>query len=463
MNRVSFHNSLWLMSAMIRDHEISPLEVVEAHLDQIARVNPEINAFTTVFAEEARAAARKATDAVQHGAALGLLHGIPVTVKDSFDVAGHPTTAGSRLRLQHRAANDATAVANLRAAGAIVIGKTNTPDLLRSYETDNLITGRSNNPWDTSRTPGGSSGGEAAAIAAFCSAGGLGSDGGGSIRIPAHFCGIAGLKPTPGRISSAGHFPAVLNPAGMLTVAGPMARNAQDLRMLFAALAGYDSEDPFSAPVALGGPHAAGRVRAGLWKQFYGVPVDPRIAQTLQQAANALEEIGIPAEDFTPSGLERAPNLWALFFGRLAGRFLKDLTTGREADVHPALLDAIEESLKLAEPSADDLMRAFAARDRMRAGLLRQMKEHQILLTPPCTITAFPHGFREGLFQATMNATFANLLGLPALIIPFAVSSSGLPVGIQLVGRPWEEELLLDTAARLEEVRGPFPSPPGIM
>src|SRR5215472_12483557 len=243
MNRVSFHNSLWLMSAMIRDREISPLEVVEAHLDQIARVNPEINAFTTVFTEEARAAARKATDAVQHGAVLGLLHGIPVTVKDSFDVAGHPTTAGSRLRLQHRAANDATAVANLRAAGAIVIGKTNTPDLLRSYETDNLITGRTNNPWDTSRTPGGSSGGEAAAIAAFCSAGGLGSDGGGSIRIPAHFCGIAGLKPTPGRISSAGHFPAILNPGGMLTVAGPMARSAQDLRMLFAALAGYDSED----------------------------------------------------------------------------------------------------------------------------------------------------------------------------------------------------------------------------
>ena len=171
---------------------------------------------------------------------MGLLGGVPVTVKDSFDVAGYPTQSGSRLRVGHRAAEDAAAVERLRGAGAILLGKTNTPELLASYETDNLVTGRTNNPWDPERTPGGSSGGEAAAIAAYCSPGGVASDGGGSIRVPAHFCGIAGLKPTPGRISTRGHYPSLGYPGGLTGVAGPMARTAEDLRLLFSALAGYD-------------------------------------------------------------------------------------------------------------------------------------------------------------------------------------------------------------------------------
>src|SRR5262249_24772514 len=157
----------------------------------------------------------------------------------------HPTLCGSKFRLGHRAAADASAVARMRAAGAIVLGKTNCPEFLLNYETDNFITGRTNSPWDLDRTPGGSSGGEAAAIAFFCSAGGIGSDGGGSIRIPAHCCGIVGLKPTPGRVSASGHFPVISNPGGLLGVAGPMARSAEDVRILFNVMAGYDSQDPF--------------------------------------------------------------------------------------------------------------------------------------------------------------------------------------------------------------------------
>lgn len=173
-------SSLCLMASMVRNRVISPVELLEAHLTQIAAQNPRINAFVAVLEDDARAAARAAEDAVMRGESLGLLHGVPVTVKDSFDIADLPTLCGSRFRLGHKAARDATAVARLRAAGAIILGKTNTPEFLSTFETDNFITGRTNNPWNLERTPGGSSGGEAAAIASYCSAGGIGSDGGGS-------------------------------------------------------------------------------------------------------------------------------------------------------------------------------------------------------------------------------------------------------------------------------------------
>jgi Asp-tRNA(Asn)/Glu-tRNA(Gln) amidotransferase A subunit family amidase len=181
------------MAQMVRDRQISPVELVEAHLRQIKTHESKVNAFVTVLAEQALSAARSAENAVMRGEVLGLLHGVPVTVKDSFDMVGLPTYCGSKFRLNHRAAEDSMAAARFRAAGAIILGKTNAPEFLMMWETDNSITGRTNNPWNLERTAGGSSGGESAAIASFCSAGGIGSDGGGSIRVPAHFCGIAGL------------------------------------------------------------------------------------------------------------------------------------------------------------------------------------------------------------------------------------------------------------------------------
>ena len=465
-------SSLCLMAGMVRDRAISPVELVESHLTQIAAQNPRINAFVTVLEDEARAAARLAENAVMRGESLGLLHGVPVTIKDSFDVAGLPTLCGSRFRLGHKAAQDAAAVARLRAAGAIILGKTNTPEFLSNYETDNFITGRTNNPWNLDRTPGGSSGGEAAAIASFCSAGGIGSDGGGSIRIPAHFCGIAGLKPTPGRISANGHFPVMNHPGGLLSVAGPLARSAEDLRLLFAALAGYDSQDPFSAPVPLQPPSEAG-LRVGVVEQFYNVPVDAEIRQTVRRAAQALADLMIPAEPFAPQGLERAPNLWWFFFGQLPAPLTKQTIQGREADAHwtgtEFLASALQQNAQSA-PSVEQLLLNLAKRDRMRAGLLRQMEEFRVLLTPPCGVTAFPHRSRRwkvgneeiGLFQAMMPATPFNLLGLPAVVIPFGMSAEGLPIGVQLVGRPYEEELILELAVRLEIARGPFAGPPAV-
>src|SRR5579859_149921 len=290
-------SSLCLMASMVRERRISPVELIDAHFRQIAKHNSRINAFVVLLEEEAREAARQAEARVMRGETTGPLHGVPVTVKDSFDMAGLPTLCGSRFRLGHRAADDATAVARLRAAGANVLGKTNCPEFLSNYETDNYITGRTNNPWNLERTAGGSSGGESAAISAFCSAGGIGSDGGGSVRIPAHFCGIAGLKPTPGRVSAAGHFPLIAHPGGLLGVAGPMARTANDVRLLFAALSGYDSQDPFSAPVPLRTPPVV-ETRVGVMEQFYDVPVEAGTRDTVRKAAGILREIGFNVEPF---------------------------------------------------------------------------------------------------------------------------------------------------------------------
>lgn len=456
------------MADMVRDRAVSPVELAESHLKQIEAQNPRLNAFVEVLREEALRTARRAETAVMRESSLGLLHGVPVTVKDSFDVAGLPTLCGSRFRMGHKAACDAAAVARLRAAGAVILGKTNTPEFLAAYETDNLVTGRTNNPWNLERTPGGSSGGEAAAIASFCSAGGIGSDGGGSIRIPAHFCGIVGLKPTPGRVSSAGHFPVMSHPTGMLGVAGCLARSAEDVRLLFAALAGYDSQDPFSVPVPLSQSPSVSGLRVGVVEQFYKMPVDPEIRQAVHQAAKVLWQIMVPAEPFEPQGLERAPNLWWFFFGQLSAPLTKQTIQGREPDAHWTSTEFLDGAMEKPAPTVEQVLLNLATRDRMRAALLRQMEEYRVLLMPPCSITAFPHRRRRwkiddqeiGIFQAMMTATPFNLLGLPAVVIPFGMSGEGLPIGIQLVGRPFEEELILELAVRLEKARGPFPHPP---
>jgi len=233
-------NPLLLLSAreiagQIRCKAVSPVEVARVHLDRIERLNPKLNAFVDYKPEGVLIQAREAEKAIlrRDKDELGRLHGVPLSIKSAIDVAGHRCEAGTRLRAGHIPAEDAPLVARLRAAGAVILGVTNTPELLMAWETDNLLYGRTNNPWNLTRTSGGSSGGEAAAIAAGLSAGGVGSDGGGSIRVPAHFCGICGLKPTPGRIPSTGHFPKSGGPFALIGVVGPMARTVEDVRILF--------------------------------------------------------------------------------------------------------------------------------------------------------------------------------------------------------------------------------------
>jgi amidase len=462
-----FRSSLLVMAQMVRDRRVSPVELVDAHLRRIETQNLRLNAFVCVLAEQAREAARRSETAVMRGETVGLLHGVPVTVKDSFDVAGLPTYCGSNFRAGHVAAGNSTAVTRFLNAGAIILGKTNAPEFLNMYETDNFITGRTNNPWDVSKTAGGSSGGESAAIASFCSAGGIGSDGGGSIRVPAHFCGIAGLKPTPGRVSAAGHYPMIAHPGGLLGVGGPMARSAQDLRLLFAALAGHDAEDPFSAPVSLRPPATAG-VKVGVWEQFYNIPVGPEMAATLRKAAICAHEIGLGADEFVPVGLGRAQELWWLFFERLSAPLTRSMIAGRESEAHWSGTELMYRALAQPPVSTIELLGALSARDRI---LLMQMEAAGIaaILMPVCGTAAFSHQQRRfpvdggrtiELLEAMAPVTPWNLLGMPAVVIPFGLTSDGLPVGVQIVGRPWDEETILDIAIRLEQARGPFPSSP---
>lgn len=451
------------MAASVRQRRLSPVELVEAHLRQIEKQNPRLNAFVMILADQARQAAKKA-EAKPTG---GPLDGVPVTLKDSFNIAGLPTRIGSRFYPPDPAPGDAVVTERLKRAGAILLGKTNTPEFLMAYETDNYVTGRTNNPWDLERTPGGSSGGEAAAIASFCSAGGAGSDGGGSIRVPAHFCGIAGLKPTPGRIPATGHVPPIEYPTGVVSVAGPMARSVRDLRLLFEVLAGYDYRDPFAAPVPLRPSELAG-LRIGVMEQFGDVPAQPSIRQAVRDAASKLRDLGFTVDEFRPRGIERAPNLWGFLFGDLPAPFFKDRMGARESEAHWTAAETLLKALERPAPTARQVVEAFVERDRLRALLLEQMERFPVLLAPVSSIPAFRHRERRwetdvkpiGLFQAMMTATTFNVLGLPGLTVPFGLTAENLPVGVQLVARPWEEELLLDLGTRLEEARGPFPAPP---
>src|SRR2546425_5852240 len=256
------------MAEQIRHRKISPVELVEAHLRKIKKLNPVLNAFVQVDAEGAFRQAREAEVAVRRGAKLGALHGVPVSIKISIEVAGFRCEAGTKLRQGTVASQDAPLVSRLRDAGAIILGTTNTPELLMAWETDNLLYGRTNNPWDLTRTPGGSSGGEAAAIASGMSAAGIGSDGGGSIRVPAHFSGICGLKPTPGRIPASGHYPPAGGPFSLIGVVGPMARTVEDLQLLLEVTAGYDAGDPVavSDPVKRAEQQQAKKLRVGFYE-----------------------------------------------------------------------------------------------------------------------------------------------------------------------------------------------------
>jgi Asp-tRNA(Asn)/Glu-tRNA(Gln) amidotransferase A subunit family amidase len=448
------------MAEQIRQRKLSPIELVEAHLAKIERLNSKLNAFVQVDAAGARRKAREAESLVARGAAPGPLHGVPISIKSSVDVGGMKIESGTRLRAGIVAAQDAPLVERLRNAGAVILGVTNTPEMLMAWETDNVLYGRTNSPWDLERTPGGSSGGEAAAIAVGMSAGGVGSDGGGSIRVPAHFSGICGLKPTPGRIPSTGHFPASGGPFALLGVVGPMARNVGDLKLLFEEMQGPDDGDCCAAPVPTRWPinDELRRLKIGHFEDDGRTPVRPEIRQAVHKAAEALRHAGFRVEPFLPKGLEEARGLWKKFFVKVGGMLIEPMFRGREDDCSPMLRQFLEWSANEPPLTGDSLLEAWFRRDALRAEFLAQMREYPILLCPPAAVPAFRHGERTWMIEghtvhyldAWSYAEWFNLLGNPAAVVPVSQSAEGLPIGVQIVGRPWEEELVLSVAAALE-------------
>ena len=458
------------MARQIREKKLSPVELAEAHLARIDDLNPKLNAYVQVDPERIRREAHAAENVAMTGEPLGPLHGVPISIKSCMEVAGYRCEAGTRLRQGFVATQDAPLVARLRAAGALILGVTNTPELLMAWETDNLLYGKTNNPWDLSRTPGGSSGGEAAAVAAGMSAGGVGSDGGGSIRVPAHFSGICGLKPTPGRIPSTGHYPESGGPFALIGVVGPMARTVADLTVMFEVMQGPDGGDSCAAPVPLRWPgdDEVRKLRVGYFEDDGRTPVTSETRRAVQIAAEALRRAGFQVERFRPEGLNNARQIWKKFFVKVGGMLIRPMFQGREQDMSPILRQFLEWSDAEPELTGEALLHAWIGRDVIRGKFLAQMRDYPILLCPAAAIPAFRHGERSwkidgqavSYLDAWSYTEWFNLLGNPAAVVPVIHSEEGLPIGVQIVGKPWEEEQVLAVAAVLERECGAWQVPP---
>lgn len=435
------------MAKLVRTRRVSPVELMDACLARLAEVNPALGAVSSC-SPQAREEAQRAEISLRQGRSLGPFHGVPFTVKDSFDTKGLRTTRGSRIYSDYIPAADAEAVRRLREAGAILIGKTNTPEFTLWTETDNLVSGRTRNPWSLERSPGGSSGGEAAAIAAGISPMGLGSDLSGSIRLPAHYCGIVGFKPTHGTVPLDGHFPAILDE---YCHAGPMARTVADVRAMYAVLSGNETEADIADPVRTIG------VLAG---DCFG-RVDDDVAAALETTRSALEGLGcrvdvLTRSTFDATGFEEVS--LALFAAESSG-FLNSLTPDQIQDLHPLLKARLSRPL----PQPGEVTHAQERLQSTRRSMATLLGHYHALVAP-VSPTAAPEPGNELVIGTTVTGARAALAatlpfslgGYPAISVPVMLSTSGLPVGIQIIGSHGNDYQVLDVAASLECARGVY-------
>jgi aspartyl-tRNA(Asn)/glutamyl-tRNA(Gln) amidotransferase subunit A len=447
------------LAELMRTREVSPVEVMQAHLDRIEAVNPEVNAIVTMV-EDALKSAREAEGAIQRGDELGPLHGVPFTVKDSIDTARVPTQRGTPIFKGRTPDTDATSVARLKKAGAILLAKTNLPEFSYGIESDNLLTGRTNNPWNLELTPGGSSGGESAAIAAGMSPLGLGTDLAISLRGPAAHTGIVSLKATHGRVPMTGIWPR--EPRRFWHV-GPMARSIRDLSLAFTQLAGPDGQDGYSSsaiPVDNGiGSSNKRLLRVGwLVEPGFG-PVDRETALTVEAAATALEEFGHTVEPVRIPALERdfALDVFTrLHVLEMKPGFVKTVAGRSEDEI------SYMARFMLSQPDtpAADYIDAAQAAERIKDGYAEYFQKYDVLLTPVLPTPSFKHGQPELLINGQninvlgiMSATTPlNVTGLPGVSMRFGTSRDGMPIGVQIVGSWQAESTILHVASLLEQV-----------
>ena len=448
----------------IRQREVSAEEVTGAYLARVEEVNPKLNAFVQVTGDAARGRARELDAALARGELAGPLHGVPVTIKDAFDVAGVVTAGGTKGRAGFVPQEDATGVARLKAAGAVVLGKTNVPEISLAFESDNLVYGQTKNPYDPARTPGGSSGGEAAAIAAGLSPLGLGSDAGGSIRLPAHFCGIAGIKPTTGRTARTGHFPPPGGHFDSLWQIGPLARRVEDLALALPLLCGADWRDPTVAPVPLEDPAAVEveTLRVAFHTDNGIIAPTPDIAEAVRSAARALADAGATVEEARPPVLDQAFELALGLFGADGGAGLRLLLhMAGTTETHP-LMERLLELVGQRPLSTREFVGLAFQLDAYRAAMLSFMRDYDAILCPPCARPAMPHGTtfdEENYLSFTYTMTY-NLTGWPGAVVRAGTSAEGLPLGVQLVARPWREDVALALARAVEAALGGWQRPP---
>jgi amidase len=456
---------------------LSSRDAVDAHLERIARLNGRLNAVVSLDADRARQRARDADTALGRGESWGPLHGLPITIKDTFDVAGLRTTYGHRLSGRNVPARNATVVERLVAAGAIVLGHTNVPEGAHDWQCVSPFFGRTSNPWDLARTPGGSSGGAAAAVAAGLSPLDVGSDAAGSIRVPAHFCGVFALKPTENRVPETGHseIPGMLRPFRRIVCYGPIARTVADLRLVLPLIEGPDGHDwevpppPPALPVVDGAPR-----RFAL--SFGPFPLDDGARRVIERAAARLREAGHTVDERDPPDFDfaEALDVWGRNLGaEVGGAMPTPLRVMWRAILGPRYGRSAWSRGYVAGLGGG--MRAYAKalerRDRLIGAAEAFLSSYDGWLLPTSATAAFTHrriGARIRVNGRKVSYSIANgahccaigVLGAPVVSIPAGLDEDGMPIGFQLVGRRWREMELLDAAADVERALGGFRAPP---
>ncbi len=448
--------SLTQQAEWIRTKALSPVEILEAHLQRIQSLNPSLRAIVTL-ADGSRGRARQAEAALMRGELSGPLHGVPFTAKDCFDTAGVRTTRGSKLFESRVPAEDATAVRRLKQAGAILLGKTNLPEFALWSETSNEVFGQTVNPWNADRTAGGSSGGEVAAVAAGLSPLGIGTDLGGSNRLPSHYCGIVGFKPTQGRIPITGQFPEVMS--RHLHV-GPLTRTVRDAALALSVLLGPDGRDPYAVPVP-----APDRIpwdaplpplKIGYFPEGPFAPVATTIQETVTRAAGKLEELGCRLQLVALERWKRSKPIEMVMTLLVAeaAHYFEPVVAGRKDRLAPS----VQRLLDTPPPAIADYVAALAGCEQLRVDLMQHFSNHDLLLLPTAPVTAHPHdavslevdGQTVPAAHAAAITPAFGITGSPAISVPFGLSPDGLPIGVQLVARHFEEATLLRAAAALE-------------
>jgi amidase len=454
---VGVFSSTTQLAEAIRAGQVSATEVLSGHLAQIATHNPAVNAVITLDAEGAREHARKADEATARGENWGPLHGVPFTLKDAHATAGVRTTTGFLPLADYVPQEDGAVAARLKDAGGILMGKTNVPVMLADFQTSNPIFGRTNNPWDIARTPGGSSGGAAAALASGMTPFEIGTDLAASIRLPAHFCGVFGLKTTERRVPLTGLIPGIPGPRPLriMSTIGPMARTVEDLALLYSIIAGPDGLDTDVPPLPVGQAAAIELkdLRIAVAPTFPAIPVASEIRGAIRQLAAALaplcrvvDEAALPSLDFNQ---ELASG------GALVGMMIGAVQPGAEEP--PATLAQYLEALD--------------RRDQSIVAWEQFFDRWDVLLCPASLTTAFPHcdpgsplqvdGQEVSYWTVSAHGALFNYTGHPAVVLPYTLDRDGLPIGIQLVGKRWGESRLLAVAEAIAPVTGAFQRPPG--
>ena len=444
----------------IRTGRRSSVDVVSAVLDRIEAVNPRINAVVRrvdrVLDEAERADARRA-----RGDAIGPLHGLPFTIKDSYDTAGIVTTAGTIGWRDRVPDTDAAVVARLRAAGAILVGKTNTPEFTWSDETDNDVYGRTSNPYDLARTPGGSSGGSAAIVAAGASPFDVGSDTADSIRQPSHVCGVAGIKPTSGRVPRTGHSPDFRGLFQAFTQLGPIARRVEDLALILPIIAGPDGVDPFVYPVPIRGPDEVriDGLRVAMFTDNGVRTPTPETIDAVRAAATAIADAGATVEERRPPRIDEVWDALAAMISADGHAWLTRLINGAGTPGHGSY--DTRGWVEFADPMPGDQLTAMIeGADAVRSRMLRWMADVDVIVCPAMPQPAILHGGSNDPGFGDTYSDIHNLTGFPSVVVRGGTSPEGLPIGVQLVAGPWREDMALAAARVVEAASGGWRPPP---